>query len=213
MNSQKYSKYLPLTRPSRATSRAASISKEAARSPKNVTKSVKPAPTTQTSKRRSTMNSRDRAYEDEQLLRAIEASKEDAPPEVVESIARRTKRGRSDSEESVAVVSQQSDDKLMSSRNTINVKRQRTSSQSASPASEPVVTPSLDGSDDEPLGLSALKKARNAKSLKEKTEKNEKDEKERPRQETTHKRKVRAERRRVEGTFFLPSKLFQGIFS
>lgn len=198
-NGQKYSKYLPITRPSRATSRAASIAKEGVRSPKNgTTKSLKPATASQTSKRRSTMNSRDRAYEDEQLLRAIEASKEDAPPEVVENATRRTKRGRSDSEESVAVVSQQSDDKLISSRTTLGVKRQRTSSQSASPPSEQVETPSIEGSDDEPNAHSVSKKVRNGKPQKDKVEKNEKDEKERQRQEAASKRKGRADRRRVE---------------
>lgn len=52
------------------------------------------------------MNSRDAAYdEEEQLRRAIEASKEDASPDgqeaVTISVTRRTKRGRSESEEYV----------------------------------------------------------------------------------------------------------------
>lgn len=48
------------------------------------------------------MNSRDAAYdEEEQLRRAIEASKEEAPPETADTGIRRTKRGRSDSEEYV----------------------------------------------------------------------------------------------------------------
>lgn len=52
------------------------------------------------------MNSRDAAYdEEEQLRRAIEASKEDASPDGQEvmttSLTRRTKRGRSESEEYV----------------------------------------------------------------------------------------------------------------
>ena len=46
------------------------------------------------------MNSRDAAYDDEQLRRAIEASKEETAQDGTEgSIIRRTKRGRSDSEE------------------------------------------------------------------------------------------------------------------
>lgn len=46
------------------------------------------------------MNSRDAAYdEEEQLRRAIEASKEDTFPEAGETSTRRTKRNRSDSEE------------------------------------------------------------------------------------------------------------------
>lgn len=48
------------------------------------------------------MNSRDAAYdEEEQLRRAIEASKEETVHETSESGHRRTKRGRSDSEECV----------------------------------------------------------------------------------------------------------------
>lgn len=50
------------------------------------------------------MNSRDAAYdEEEQLRRAIEASKEYTLPETGEGNTRRTKRNRSDSEEYVDV--------------------------------------------------------------------------------------------------------------
>ncbi|KAF4998595.1 hypothetical protein FDECE_11735 [Fusarium decemcellulare] len=194
-NGQKYSKYVPLNRPSRATSRAASIAKEGNRSPKNGTsKNSRPTSASQTSKRRSTMNSRDRAYEDEQLLRAIEASKEDAPHDAPETSTRRAKRGRSDSEESVAIHAQPHDEKLTSSRNHTNVKRQRTSSRSASPVNA-VEAPSRDGSDEETSTRNGAKKARNNKNQKAKTEK---EEKERQRQEAADKRKGRAERRRGE---------------
>jgi hypothetical protein len=47
------------------------------------------------------MNSRDAAYDDEQLRRAIEASKEDNGQDLDEGAIRRPKRGRSDSEECV----------------------------------------------------------------------------------------------------------------
>lgn len=47
------------------------------------------------------MNSRDAAYDDEQLRRAIEASKEEVAQDGTESTNRRTKRGRSNSEEYV----------------------------------------------------------------------------------------------------------------
>ena len=51
-------------------------------------------------KRRSTMNSRDAAYdEEEQLRRAIAASKGEKLESVEGGSIRRTKRGRSDSEE------------------------------------------------------------------------------------------------------------------
>lgn len=45
------------------------------------------------------MNSREAAYDDEQLKRAIEASRELAPHDTIEGAQRRPKRGRSDSEE------------------------------------------------------------------------------------------------------------------
>lgn len=47
------------------------------------------------------MNSRDAAYDDEQLRRAIEASKEEGGQDVLDLLTRRAKRGRSDSEECV----------------------------------------------------------------------------------------------------------------
>lgn len=47
------------------------------------------------------MNSRDAAYDDEQLRRAIEASKEEVAQDGTENMNRRTKRGRSNSEEYV----------------------------------------------------------------------------------------------------------------
>jgi hypothetical protein len=101
-NGQRFSKYLPLYRPSRATSRATSLVKDGTRSPKgNGSKSSRQNSASQSSKRRSTMNSRDAAYDDEQLRRAIEASKEENVQDSIESTSRRTKRGRSDSEECV----------------------------------------------------------------------------------------------------------------
>jgi hypothetical protein len=45
------------------------------------------------------MNSRDAAYDDEQLRKAIEASKEENIHDTIEGALRRTKRGRSESEE------------------------------------------------------------------------------------------------------------------
>ena len=103
---QKYSIFLPIHRTSRAASRATSAAKDGARSPKTngSGKNSRSSAAAQTSKRRSTMNSRDAAYdEEEQLRRAIEASKEDAIPEESDSVStRRPKRGRDDSEECVS---------------------------------------------------------------------------------------------------------------
>lgn len=99
--SLKYSKYLPLHRQSRATSRTTSTTKDGPRSPQTgdrVSKNSRSNANPHMGKRRSTMNSRDAAYDDEQLRRAIEASKEDIAHDLSESVIRRTKRGRSDSE-------------------------------------------------------------------------------------------------------------------
>lgn len=97
---QRYSHYLPLYQSlSRTTSRAASFSKDGTRSPRG-SKSGRPSSSLQSSKRRSTMNSRDAAYdEEEQLRRAIEASKGEKSGESTDGGTRRGKRGRSDSEE------------------------------------------------------------------------------------------------------------------
>jgi hypothetical protein len=97
---QRFSHYLPLYQSlSRTTSRAASFSKDGTRSPRG-SKSGRPSSSLQSAKRRSTMNSRDAAYdEEEQLRRAIEASKGEKSGESTDGGTRRGKRGRSDSEE------------------------------------------------------------------------------------------------------------------
>jgi hypothetical protein len=97
---QKYSHYLPLYQTlSRTTSRAASFSKDGTRSPKG-SKNGRPSSSIQGAKRRSTMNSRDAAYdEEEQFRRAIEASKGEKSGGSTDGGMRRGKRGRSDSEE------------------------------------------------------------------------------------------------------------------
>ncbi|EHK18664.1 uncharacterized protein TRIVIDRAFT_225227 [Trichoderma virens Gv29-8] len=177
-NGQKYSKYLPLSRPARTSSRATSIAKDGARSPRlGSAKSIRSQSTSQISKRRSTMNSRDAAYDDEQLRRAIEASKEEVGQDGTESVIRRTKRVRSNSEE-----------------NNVTVKRQRTNSQSPSPPPKPMDTISQENTDDESNGRSEQKRPRTYKG----TEKSDKEEKDRLRQENASKRKGRADRRRTE---------------
>jgi hypothetical protein len=99
---QRYSSYLPLHRTSGATSRATSLTKD------GTSKNRKTSPNSAAkaaSKRRSTMNSREAGYDEDELLRrVIEESKHDAAPEGGEATTRRAKRGRSDSEESVEVI-------------------------------------------------------------------------------------------------------------
>ncbi|KAI1417244.1 hypothetical protein F5Y13DRAFT_82451 [Hypoxylon sp. FL1857] len=185
-NGQKYSIFLPIHRPSRAASRATSMVKDGAQSPKgSSTKNSRSSANAHTSKRRSTMNSRDAAYdEEEQLRRAIEASKEDAIPELAEPPPRRPKRGRDDSEEKVE-----------------GIKRQRTNSKSPSPKAERPQSPPPEESDDESTLRNGLsKKSRNAaRNQREKAERDERrEEQERKRAEAANKRKGRAERRRAD---------------
>ncbi|RYP72791.1 hypothetical protein DL771_003975 [Monosporascus sp. 5C6A] len=185
---QKYSIFLPIHRTSRAASRATPTTKDGARSPKvnGSGKNSRSSAAAYTSKRRSTMNSRDAAYdEEEQLRRAIEASKEDAIPEELEpALTRRPKRGRDDSEEKLE-----------------NVKRQRTDSKSPSPSAEKPPSTGQDDSEDESSLRNGSKKSRNTtRNTRERTERDERrEEQERKRAEAASKRKGRAERRRADG--------------
>lgn len=142
------------------------------------------------------MNSRDAAYDDEQLRRAIEASKEQIA-ESDDGLGRRAKRGRSDSEEYVveSLISVAGTNQC-NYRNQAIVKRQRTGSRSPSPVVNSAMPESREGSDDEMTTRSATRKSRNARSLRERSEK---EERERQRQESALKRRGRAERRRAEG--------------
>lgn len=95
LSSQHSSQYLPVAPPSAASSRASS--QDDSKRAKD-TKS-RPADSLSNPKRRSTMNSRDAAYdEEEQLRRAIEESKEDTKSIGDDIAMRRGKRSRSDSE-------------------------------------------------------------------------------------------------------------------
>lgn len=97
-----YSHYLPMKRNGRATSRAASLNKDMARSPtkEKETRNGRGSSANHASKRRSTLNSREAGYDEaEALRRAIEASKEETHSDPPEGANRRPKRGRSDSQE------------------------------------------------------------------------------------------------------------------
>ncbi|ORY60606.1 uncharacterized protein BCR38DRAFT_459648 [Pseudomassariella vexata] len=212
-NGQKYSVYLPIHRPSRSTSRATSTAKDGTRSPKSTDrKSSRASAAAQSSsaKRRSTMNSRDAAYdEEEQLRRAIEASKEDTIVEEPELLTRRAKRIRDEDEECVfhdscnraRIPSTTAD--YRPCRQLVNIKRQRTNSKSPSPLGAQALLASREDSDEEDgVRNGALKKAtRNvARTHRERTERDERrEEQERKRAEAASKRKGRAERRRADG--------------
>lgn len=181
-NGQRYSHYLPLYQSlSRTTSRAASFSKDGTRSPRG-SKSGRPSSSLQSAKRRSTMNSRDAAYdEEEQLRRAIEASKGEKSGESTDGGTRRGKRGRSDSEEKPE-----------------GSKRQRTTSASPSPSREQRrFTSQADSDDGTNARNSGAKKIRGA-AARNHREKEMREERERSRLEAKKKREGRAERRRVD---------------
>ncbi|KAM3087976.1 Histone deacetylase complex subunit [Clarireedia jacksonii] len=175
----------------KTTSRAASFSKDGTRSPKSG-KNGRPSSSLQGAKRRSTMNSRDAAYdaaaEAEQIRRAIEASVAENATEGVEGRNRRAKRGRSDSEEKPD-----------------GPKRQRTTSASPSPIPDeklqqtPQQPPSQTESDDGTNFTNGRsgKKIRGA-AAKNHREKELREEREKSKLEAANKRKGRAERRRIE---------------
>ncbi|KAJ1335923.1 PHD-finger [Microdochium nivale] len=188
---QKYSIFLPVHRLSRAVSQAISTANETAgsHSPKETntrnSRSAAAAAAADRGKRRSTMNSRDAAYdEEEQLRRAIEASKGEPGDEDTELTAasRRPKRIRDDSEEKIE-----------------GVKRQRTDSRSASPTADGAPKADEDESDDDAMfpNGSHTRSRNTVRNQRERAERDERrEEQERKRAEAANKRKGRAERRR-----------------
>ncbi|KAK3365253.1 hypothetical protein B0T24DRAFT_712922 [Lasiosphaeria ovina] len=184
---QRFSHYLPLKRYSRHSSTAVSLSKDGTRSPpkEREGRNGRGSSASQNSKRRSTMNSREAGYDEaEALRRAIEASKEDAAPELPEGGSRRPKRGRSDSEEKLE-----------------SAKRRRTSSRSASPSLDKAADDSDEGGALTRNSASKSKSRSSAAFRHQRVEKpSEREELERLRAEAANKRKGRAERRRAEGS-------------
>lgn len=188
-NGQRYSLYLPVNRPSRSNSRHTLVKekdKDAPLSPKGreskSSRAAAAAAALASHKRRSTLNSRHVYDEEEELRRAIEASKEEAGTgEPSEGSTRRIKRGRSDSEEKIEFA-----------------KRQRTGSRSPTPVDETAIQ---DDSDDGLLKNSSQKsKSRNpnVRNQQRDLQKAEKEEREKQKAEAANKRKSRAERRRAE---------------
>ncbi|KLJ08091.1 hypothetical protein EMPG_16462 [Blastomyces silverae] len=94
-NGQKSSRYLPVVGSSSLPS-SRSSSLDSSQNPKDKKSRGSSGPLS--TKRRSTMNSRDAAYDEEQLRRAIQESKEDTKSVTDDLGSRRGKRSRSDSE-------------------------------------------------------------------------------------------------------------------
>ncbi|KAK6198377.1 hypothetical protein LQW54_010339 [Pestalotiopsis sp. IQ-011] len=175
-----------------ASNGATSATKEGARSPKpgdrkssRTSAAAAAAAAAQSmAKRRSTMNSRDAAYDEEQLRRAIEISQNDTITEEADGTQiRRPKRIRDDDDESP------------------EIKRQRTNSKSLSPDDVAIASREESEDDSNPRNGALKKSSRNAaRTQREKTEREERrEEVERKRAEAANKRKGRAERRRADG--------------
>ncbi|KAI9879247.1 MAG: hypothetical protein M1830_009107 [Pleopsidium flavum] len=185
-NGQKFSRYLPLYEEvSPRTSPSPSIKDPDSRRSKDP-KSSRPSAISLSTKRRSTMNSRDAAYDEEEQLRiAIEESKGEGKEESGE---RRGKRGRSDSEDTRQ-----------------DAKRQRTTSGSPSNPSNPNTnsTSQRGNSDDgspsnKEIGSGVPKKIKGAaaRNHRENDIRDREAEREKARADAAGRRKGRAERRR-----------------
>lgn len=161
------------------------------------------------------MNSRDAAYdEEEQLRRAIEASKEDTVHDTTEIGNRRTKRGRSDSEEYGDFKSRPGLSTNWICRKPDSVKRQRTKSKSPSPAeddNEQAIA--REDSEETSSNKNGSKKSRNGtmRIQSNQKEKSEREERERQRAEAAKKRNGRAERRRADGSTPASTILVKGL--
>lgn len=183
-NGQRYSHYLPLHQSLSCSTPCSGLimPKEEAQSPKSNKTSRPQSLHHANAKRRSTMNSRDAAYdEEEQIRRAIAASRDVRTVENVDGCMKRGKRGRSESEE-----------KLQGS------KRRRTKSASSSSSQEfNQISPQQESDDGGNGRTTSCKKTRSSGSKTPK-EKDLKDEREKSRCDAIAKRNGRAERRRVD---------------
>ncbi|KAB8213916.1 hypothetical protein BDV33DRAFT_209777 [Aspergillus novoparasiticus] len=177
------SQYLPVAPPSPASS-----SRDSSRDNSKRTKDSKSRQNDPSNpKRRSTMNSRDAAYdEEEQIRRAIEESKEETKPASEEIAARRGKRSRSDSEAHKQAT-----------------KRQRTSSPSPGAASNKQSNPvSQPASEDEKAkaATNGTRRQRAASRSQHNKETKDAEEPEAEQPEATNRRKGRSDRRKGDGT-------------
>ncbi|KAH0538700.1 hypothetical protein FGG08_004717 [Glutinoglossum americanum] len=191
MNGQRFSRYVPaLEASSPKPLRSTSQSKDRESKASSNNKSNRPSTGSGPTKRRSTMNSRDAAYDAEvQLRKAIEESERDGKgSENLDTFSRRGKRGRSDSEEK-----------------DHESKRQRTTSNSPSPLPGPTHHTNSrigDSDDDAPSNKNSVssggKRIRGAASRnhREKEPRDREKEKEKERADAAGRRKGRAERRR-----------------
>ncbi|KAB8233114.1 hypothetical protein ETB97_008025 [Aspergillus alliaceus] len=182
-NGQYSSQYLPVAPSSSAASSRDSSRDNSKRAKDSKSRSNDSAANP---KRRSTMNSRDAAYDEEELIRrAIEESKEETKPASDEAAARRGKRSRSDSEAHKQAT-----------------KRQRTSSPSPGATSNKQSNPpSQPASDDDKAKAATNGTRRQRAASRSQRDKEIKDvEEPEPEQaEATNRRKGRPDRRKGDG--------------
>lgn len=179
-NGRKYSHYLPMRESKSPQSSPVPAAKEKSKKSRDGKKSQANADNTSKG-RRSTMNSRDAAYEEEQLRRAIEESKREGGAPGTTTGKRKGKRSRSESEE----------------RNE-NAKRQRTASGSASSASQGKTRRHDADSEDEIEKREKTKNIRGAaaRNHRNKEVRDREAQREKERADPIGGRKGRAERRR-----------------
>ncbi|KAE8156528.1 hypothetical protein BDV40DRAFT_305980 [Aspergillus tamarii] len=181
-NGQYSSQYLPVAPPSPASSSRDSSRDNSKRAKDSKSRQNDPA----NPKRRSTMNSRDAAYdEEEQIRRAIEESREETKPASEDIAARRGKRSRSDSEAHKQAA-----------------KRQRTSSPSPGAVSNKQSNSvSQPASEDEKAkaATNGTRRHRAASRSQHNKETKDAEEPEAEQPEATNRRKGRSDRRKGDG--------------
>ena len=208
LSRQRYSRYLPVQESPSSKSSPTPPLNESASKKATERRSSRANPEPQASKRRATMNSRDSAYEAEQLRRAIEESKKEVGADGTEGGGRKGKRSRSDSEQYVAKRDLNDvADHDSNPRRKEDTKRQRTTFSSSPSDGKTILaeTMSDDGDDDSVKPQEGPKKIRGAaarnhrnKELREQEEKREQD-----RAEAAGRRKARSERRKADGQYIL----------
>jgi hypothetical protein len=195
---QKYSRYLPVYDVLHGkNARKSSVSKDPeGRSARDKDRNARGSADS-LGKRRSTMNSRAAYDEDEVLRKVLEESKHEGGAPQSENGARK-KRSRDESEEYVLLAPMKPTQIFLAdnlfSRSKPEVKRQRTTSMS--PSNSPVV----ESEDDALRPLTAKQKPRGAAARSQREKELRDKERERERLEAAHRRKGRAERRKIEGT-------------
>lgn len=212
---QKFSRYIPVqelaslpSSPSPAPQDTLSTKPKSSRSSRANAESL-------SGKRRSTMNSRDAAYDEgEQIRRAIEESKKEGDAPGTSVSTRRGKRSRSESEQYVLPLRLRFLEVvklfpvLISTNRHEDTKRQRISSDStSSPSDSKTLHPNAESDEEADQTLKVAggshKTIRGAvtRNNRDKEIRDREEKRERERADAAGRRKGRAERRRVDGIF------------